>query len=162
LLTFLQFHNLSDTGKCQLPRKNGDIQIANRAESAVERRKGIRYRLNASATFRWSGPEDGNYQGEGVTRDMSVAGAFVLTATCPPPNAVVQVEVILPLPRGGSKAQLNADMLVLRVEHDIAGDKRSGFSAVCKRFSLRTFSERASRLVGDLIKESEETAEGQK
>lgn len=112
--------------------------------------------------FRWSGPEDENYQGEGVTRDVSVTGAFVLTATCPPPNAVVQMEVILPLSDGGSKARLNADMLVLRVEHDIAGNKRSGFSAVSKGFSLRTFSERASRLVGGLIKESEESLEGQK
>jgi hypothetical protein len=112
--------------------------------------------------FRWSGPEDGHHQGEGVTRDMSVAGAFVLTATCPPPNAVVQMEVVLPLSDGGSKALLNAEMMVLRVEHDIAGDRRSGFSAVCKGFSLRTFSDRASRLVGGLIKESEESMEGQK
>ena len=93
---------------------------------------------------------------------MSVAGAFVLTATCPPPNAVVQMEVFLPLSDGGSKALMKADMMVLRVEHDIAGNKRSGFSAVGKGFSLRTFSERASRLVDGLIKESEETMEGQR
>jgi hypothetical protein len=118
--------------------------------------------MNASVMFRWSGPDDGNCQGEGFTRDMSVAGVFVLTATCPPPNAVVQMEVFLPLSDGGSKALLNADMMVLRVDHDIAGDKRSGFSAVSKGFSLRTFSERAPRLVGGLIKESEESMEGQK
>jgi hypothetical protein len=107
--------------------------------------------------FRWSGPENGHYQGEGVTRDMSVAGAFVLTATCPPPNAVLQMEVFLPLSDGGSKALMKADMVVLRVEHDIAANQRSGFSAVGKGFSLRTVSERASRLVDGLIKESQET-----
>ena len=117
--------------------------------------------MNASVMFRWSGPENEHYQGEGVTRDMSVAGAFVLTATCPPPNSVVQIEVFLPLSEGGSKALMKADMMVLRVEHDIAGNKRSGFSAVGKGFSLRTFSERASRLVDDLIKESEGSMEGQ-
>ena len=111
--------------------------------------------------FRWSGPEDKHYQGEGVTRDMSVAGAFVLTATCPPPNAVVEMEVFLPLSDGGSKALMKADMMVLRVEHNIARNKRSGFSANGKGFSLRTFSERASRLVTGLIKVSEETGEEQ-
>lgn len=116
--------------------------------------------MNVSVMFRWSGPEDGNYHGEGVTRDMSVAGAYVMTATCPPPKAVVQMEVFLQLPFGGSKALMKADMMVLRVEHDTAGDKRSGFSAVCKGFSLHTFSERASRVVDGLIKESGETVKG--
>src|ERR1700726_5107642 len=108
--------------------------------------------MNASVIFRWDGPDSGQYQGEGVTRDMSVSGAFVLTATCPPPKAVVQVEAFLPLTDGASKAVMKADMKVLRVEHDIAGNKRSGFSAIGKGFSLRTFSERASRLVANLIK----------
>lgn len=118
--------------------------------------------MNASVMFRWSGPENGHhYQGEGITRDMSVAGAFVLTATCPPPNSYVQMEVFLPLSDGGSRALMRADMLVMRVEHDNAGNKRSGFSAAGKGFSLRTFSEQASRLVDGLIKESEESMEGQ-
>jgi len=117
--------------------------------------------MNASVMFRWNGPENEHYQGEGVTRDISVAGAFVLTATCPPPNAVIQMEVLLPLSDGGSTALMKADVMVLRVEHDIAGNKRSGFSAVGKGFSLRTSSERASRLVTSLIKETEETEEGQ-
>jgi len=93
---------------------------------------------------------------------MSVAGAFILTATCPPPNAVVQVEVFLPLLESGARALMQASMLVLRVEHGIAGPTQSGFSAVSKGFSLRTFSDRASRLVGSLIKESEESLESQK
>jgi hypothetical protein len=117
--------------------------------------------MNASVMFRWSGPENGHYQGEGVTRDMSVAGAFVLTATCPPPNSQVQMEVFLPLSDGGSRALMKADMMVMRVEHDNAGNRRSGFSAAGKGFSLRTFSDQASRLVDGLIKESEESMEGQ-
>jgi len=149
-------------GNTNYPGKNGDTQIAHRAEFAAERRKGIRYRMNASVMFRWSGPEDEHYQGEGVTRDMSVAGAFVTTATCPPPNALVWMEVFLPLSDVGSKALMKAEMMVLRVEHDNAGNKRSGFSAVGKGFSLHTFSERASRFVDGLIKESEESMKGQK
>jgi len=136
-----------------LPRKIGDIPIAHRAEYAAERRKGIRYRLNATVKFRWSGPEDGNYQGEGVTRDMSVSGAFVFTATCPPPNSVIQVEAYFPLSNDGSKALMKADMIVLRVEHDDTGNKRSGFSAVGKGFSLCMSSDRAMGLVDGLIKD---------
>ncbi len=51
---------------------------------------------------------------------------------------------------------MKSDMRVLRVEHDIAGNKRSGFSALGTGFSLRTFSKKASRLVAELIDESEE------
>jgi hypothetical protein len=117
--------------------------------------------MNAAVIFYWEGSDSGHYQGEGVSRDLSVAGAFVLTATCPPPNAVVQMEVFLPLPEGAPKALMKADMTVMRVEHDLVGNKRSGFSVVGKGFSLRTFSERASRLVDGLIKKTEETMEGQ-
>jgi len=144
-----------------LPRKSGDTQIAHTSGHSVERRKGIRYRMNASVIFRWSGPEGGHYQGEGVTRDMSVTGAFVSTPMCPPPNAQVHMEVFLRLSDGASKALMKADMMVMRVEHDIAGYKRSGFSAVGKGFLLRTFSGQASRLVEDLIKESEMITEKQ-
>ena len=66
------------------------------------------------------------------------------------------MEVFFPLSDDGSKALMNADMMVLRVEHEIGGKQRSGFSAVGKGFSLRTASNRASRLVDGLIKESEE------
>ena len=92
---------------------------------------------------------------------MSISGAFILTGTCPPPNAVVKVEVLLPLSDGASKARMKADITVLRVDHDIAGNKRSGFSAVGKGFLLSTFSERASRVVAGPIKESEDAVKGQ-
>ena len=118
-------------GISKWPRKSGDTPIAHRSEYSVERRKSIRYRMNASVMFRWSSPDNGHYQGEGATRDMSVAGAFVMTATCPPPNAVVQMEVFLPLQDGTSKALMKADMtVVMRVEHQISrATSRSGFSA---------------------------------
>jgi hypothetical protein len=116
--------------------------------------------MSTPVIFHWKGPDDERFQGEGVTRDMSVAGAFVLTATCPPPNAVVQMEVLLPLSDGASKARMKADMTVLRVEHDIAGNERSGFSAVGKGFTLRNLSKQSSGLVPDPIKDSEEPSEG--
>ena len=122
--------------------------------NTAERRRAKRYRMSTIVFFRWTGPDNRRFQAEGATRDMSVDGVFVLAATCPPANAAVQMEVILPLSDGASKAQMKADMTVLRVDHDIAGFNRSGFSAVGKGFMLRTFSERASRVVFEMMRES--------
>jgi len=115
--------------------------------------------MSTTVIFRWKGPGNGVFQGEGVTRDMSVSGIFVLTATSPPANAVVQMEVLLALPDGTSKTTMKSEMTVLRVEHEVAENGRSGFSAVGLGFSLRTFSKRASRAVAGMIKESEEAVE---
>ena len=139
----------------------GETQITQTSEQSAERRRTIRYRMRTPVIFRWKGPDNVRLQGEGVTRDMSVAGVFVLTAMCPPANAVVQMEVLLPLSDGASKMRMKSDMTVLRLEHDIADNKRSGFSAVGKGFSVRTFSKKASRRVAYLIKESEESVERQ-
>jgi hypothetical protein len=117
--------------------------------------------MRTAVIFHWMGPDGKRFQGEGATRDMSVESVFVLTATCPPPHVAVQLEVILPLSDGASKAQMKADMVVVRVHHDIAGNLRSGFSAVGKGFLLSTSSERASRVVAGMIKESEDAIEGQ-
>jgi hypothetical protein len=70
------------------------------------------------------------------------------------------MEVLLSPAGGASKAGMKADMTVLRVEHDLAGNTRSGFSAVGKGFSLRTVSKQASGLVAEPIKDSEEIVEG--
>ncbi len=114
--------------------------------------------MSAAVIFQWKGPDNQRFQGEGATRDMSVDGVFVMTATCPPSNALVHMEVILPLSDGASRAQMKADMTVLRVDHDVAGNHRSGFSAVGKGFLLSTLTDRASRVVAEMIKESQETA----
>jgi hypothetical protein len=124
----------------------------------AERRKSIRYRMNAPVIFRWKGPDKERLQGEGVTRDMSIAGAFIVTGTClPPPNALVKMEVLLPLSDGTTKAKMRADMTVLRVDQDLAGSTPSGFAVVGKVLLLSTVTVRVPRTVGDLIKASDET-----
>jgi hypothetical protein len=126
----------------------------------AERRRAKRYRMGTSVVFYWEGPDNQRFQGEGITRDMSVAGIFVLSATCPPANVVVRMKVHFPPWVAASKALMEAEMTVLRVDHDIADDKRSGFSAVSNGFSLRTFSIQESRLVADLIKGVGDIVEG--
>jgi hypothetical protein len=146
-------------GQSALPGKVRLLNITHKSTQTAERRRAKRYRMNTAAIFHWMGPEGKRFQGEGATRDMSVDSVFVVTATCPPASAAVQLEVILPLSDGASKAQMKSDMKVLRVDNDLAGNTRSGFSAVGKGFMLCTSSERASRVVAGLMKEAGDAIE---
>ena len=103
----------------------------------MERRTQFRYLLSARAVFSWEGPEQKRFQGEGVTRDISTEGAFILTLSCPPAHAAVQVELFLP-PFHGTVAtvRIRADALVLRVEHGPPGKQQSGFAVDSPGFSF--------------------------
>jgi hypothetical protein len=118
--------------------------------------------MNTSVIFRWKGPDNERFQGVGVTRDMSVAGIFILTPTCPPTSAVVQMEVVLRPEAGKSETWMKADMTVMRVEHDIAGYTRSWFSAFGKGFRLATAAEQESGQVANPIDNSGVESNGQK
>jgi hypothetical protein len=100
----------------------------------------------APVIFHWKRPDGRSFQGQGSTRDLSVEGLFTLTATCPPVNALISVVVVLPLTDSAARVRMKAEMTVLRIEHDIDGNARSGFSAVGNGFSLRTFSNRLSQI----------------
>jgi hypothetical protein len=71
-------------------------------------------------------------------------GAYVLTATCPPVNEMVKVEIILPTLFTTSSTRMRAEMKVLRVEHDTASEGRGGFSIVGKGFSVHRVSKQPS------------------
>ncbi len=95
----------------------------------MERRTNTRYRLGARAVFSWEGAEKNLLQGEGVTRDISLSGAFILSLTCPPAEAVVQVELFLPPFHGTvATARIKAKARVLRVEQAPEGEQQSGFA----------------------------------
>jgi hypothetical protein len=106
-------------------------------DDSTERRTAVRYRMKAPTIFQWKSLGSDRLQGEGATRDISVAGVFVFTAACPPVNSTIQMEVILPPLRTALNTRIKAEMKVLRVEHDLVEGGRSGFSAVGKGFSLR-------------------------
>jgi PilZ domain len=102
---------------------------------SAERRNSIRYRVTAQAIFRWKTSRRAHYRGEGTTRDISVTGVYVSTATCPPEDSIIQIDVVLPPPFSKVKTRIKAEMKVLRVEHNVADAGLSGFSAVCNGFS---------------------------
>lgn len=100
----------------------------------MELRNRVRYRLSADAIFAWEGAQHNRLLGEGVTRDISVAGAFIFTRTCPPIGAKVELEIFLSRARGnnGRAVQIKTEARVVRVEHTAT----EGFAAVSEDFTL--------------------------
>jgi hypothetical protein len=84
---------------------------------AIELRKASRYRLSAPALFLWA-PQDGPPQtGEGITRDISTSGVYVLAESSPPVGARVQLDILLPkLADASPGMHLHGEGVVLRVE----------------------------------------------
>ena len=97
----------------------------------MEMRKEIRYRLDAPAVFSWEGVRHKRFQGEGVTRDISVQGAFILTATMPPPDCPIQVDLLLPSLTGmKTMMRITGKARVIRVEHPSSDAWIHGFAVV--------------------------------
>ncbi len=103
----------------------------------MDRRRTTRYKLTAPVNFSWRNPGGSHHKGEGFTRDISSEGAFILTDTCPPPGALIQIEVLFHAMERGSVLKMRAQGEILRVEAVGGGDPNAGFAAVCKSFVLR-------------------------
>jgi hypothetical protein len=101
----------------------------------VERRKAVRYRLAVPLVFRWQGSGHNCLQGDGLTRDISATGAYVLAATSPPANALIDVEIYL-LGFRERKLRIKARARVLRVEDSVMASRRLGFSLEGDGFHL--------------------------
>lgn len=97
----------------------------------MEMRKDIRYRLDAPAVFSWEGARHRRFQGEGLTRDISVQGAFILTATMPPPDCPIHVDLLLPSLMGLNAAmRITGKARVIRVEQPSSDTWIHGFAVV--------------------------------
>lgn len=97
----------------------------------MEMRKDIRYRLDAPAVFSWEGGRHGRFHGEGMTRDISVQGAFILSATLPPPDCPIQIDLLLPSLTGMSTVmRITGKARVTRVERCSGDSWIHGFAVV--------------------------------
>ena len=97
----------------------------------MEMRKDIRFRLDAPAVFSWEGARHKRFQGEGVTRDISVQGAFILTETMPPPDCPVQVDLLLPSLTGVmTTMRMTGKTRIIRVERPFTETVIRGFAVV--------------------------------
>ena len=117
----------------------------------MELRNRVRYRLSADAVFAWEGAQHDRFLGEGLTRDISLAGAFIFTLTCPPVGATVQLDVLLSPTTSapGKSVRIKAEAKVVRVEHS---DALEGFAAVSQDFTLSFESNRDAFYVSSVEK----------
>jgi hypothetical protein len=122
----------------------------------MEMRREMRYRLDASALFSWESAQHTRLQGEGVTRDISVFGAFIVTPTCPPVDVPIQVEVVLPSLTGRKPViRVSGAARVLRVDHSSKGEGENGFAIVSENFSRWNMSANQSESVSDCAENAE-------
>ena len=97
----------------------------------METRKDIRYRLDAPAVFSWEGLNQRLFHGEGITRDISVQGAYILTTTMPPADCPLHVDILLPSLTGmTSTMRINGKARVVRIEHPESRARVHGFAIV--------------------------------
>jgi hypothetical protein len=97
----------------------------------MEMRREMRYRLDAPAVFSWEGVRHRRFQGEGITRDISVQGAFILTATMPPRDCSFQVDLLLPSLTGVmTSMRITGKARVIRLEHPSKDTWIHGFAVV--------------------------------
>lgn len=81
----------------------------------MELRQNHRYRLTAQVGFTCEYANGDIQEGNGLTRDISKSGIFILSSAAPPLDAAVLFRVILPLPESpGTK--LRGHGHVVRVE----------------------------------------------
>ncbi len=74
---------------------------------------------------------------EGVIRDVSVQGAFILASSYPPVGAAIHIQISLPSHEGvGAAVRVKAESLVLRVQHAMENSRSGGFAVSYMRFVL--------------------------
>ena len=83
----------------------------------IELRKNYRYHLSAPVFYYWAALNGPSESGDGMTRDIDTAGAYIKSIELPPVGALVQVDIMLPtLWVGGPGAHLIGEGVVLRRE----------------------------------------------
>jgi hypothetical protein len=99
----------------------------NGGSTVQEFRKVKRYKLSAPVLFLWERSDGKLQESQGVTRDISMRGIFVLTAKVPEVGAYIELDAYLPaVSERGKTAKLHAEGRVLRVE---ALGATTGFAA---------------------------------
>lgn len=96
----------------------------------MDRRQHRRFDLKAPVTFTWRAKGE-TRRADGVTRDVSETGLFVVTDFPPPSGTVVRVEVSFPL-REDSQIQMKAQGKVVRVEAGGYSNTVQGFAAATR------------------------------
>lgn len=86
--------------------------------------------------FFWNNAPDSQLEGIGLTRDISVKGVFVFTATPPPADAKIELKGFLPPGGQALPVRMFGHGHVVRVEPG-PGNVHSGFAITVGRIGFR-------------------------
>jgi PilZ domain len=106
-------------------------------DKTLEPRNAIRYPIAASVVFRWEDQMGTVFRGMGVTRDISVSGAFIIAMDCPPAGSMLTVEIFLPyLENRRQFMRMVTEGRVARVERAVPGESQYGFVVITDGFAI--------------------------
>jgi hypothetical protein len=121
-------------------RRAGDLKkehIEVERHHGSDNRTSIRYRFSTWTKFSWKNGQGVRLKGEGVTKDISVCGAYVLTSAsiCPAPGTPVQIEVFLAkLKQSRRRLKVATTGTVLRIEQ--LSKRTRGFAVLGQSFEI--------------------------
>lgn len=119
---------------------NEGTQIRRAGEQRKERRKHVRYHVRVPVLFTWKKRGGAVFRCEGITRDISLRGAYVLSAICPPVDTFIEIRIILPRTLLAPNLLIAGKLRIQRVESSRKKKKSTGFSAVGSGFVVRSNS----------------------
>jgi hypothetical protein len=91
------------------------MAITGAEEVQGSRRRFQRFPLRVPAVFFWKGPRGSRQKAEGLTRDISADGVFIMAESCPPMESSIEFEVKLPaLDVSGPPVKIRAAGQVVR------------------------------------------------
>ena len=97
-------------------------------------RKDVRYTLQVPVLYTWKNMDRNEQHLQGRTRDISVSGAFIWAAVCPPEGMAVKVDMVLALvPDAVRSLRLNATGRVVRCEQPASEGAMGGFAVSMQR-----------------------------
>jgi len=102
----------------------------------MDRRHHKRFDLQATARFSWKDAGGARFEGQGLTRDISEKGVFVLTPHVPPSGTAVRLEVRASS-RSGSALLIQSRGQVVRVEDAARTQAGLGFAAATRSLKFR-------------------------
>jgi hypothetical protein len=103
-------------------------------------RKYHRYQLEVPVIFSWKDANKVRREQAGLTRDISLGGAFVVATTAPPLDASVKLKGFLPPGGKALPARIFGQGQVVRIEA-LPGSLSAGFAVARGRISFHKWAE---------------------
>jgi PilZ domain len=103
----------------------------------MNRRLHDRFFLEAALRFLWEDPSGFTHEAQGLVRDISMGGAFIVASAPPPVGTTVRIAVFLRSVWPRSALVIEAKGQVVRVEAGVPRKALAGFAATVETLVLQ-------------------------